>query len=85
MNTKIKWIRENPGAPREDGSYYHSAEGRFEISPTFRGRSWPDGYVLSDTHGHERYGYPLNLKDDSIRSLKVEAERRVIRENEDRQ
>ena len=77
----MKWIRLNPGAPREEGSYYRSEEGRFRIEPNFRGRSWPDSYSLFDTHSKEsNYGNVRKDTSDSIRELKAVAERRVAEE-----
>ena len=43
-----KWTRTNPGASRDEGSYYVSKDGRFEISPNFRHTTTPDSYTLHD-------------------------------------
>jgi hypothetical protein len=69
-----KWVRENPGAPRDEGSYYHSADLRFEISPSFRHTTTPDSYVLFDRADGS------TTRRDGIRDLKRLAALRVARD-----
>lgn len=72
----VRWIKTNPGASRDEGSYLRSAEGRFNISPRFRHTIYPSHYEIRDRlTGKESSG-------DTIRELKLWANDTVAAELE---
>ena len=80
---RIQWIKLNPGASKDEGSYYRSMEGRFHINPTFRGRTWPDSYKITDNMSKSDKGnWPVSYHNDSIRECQAWANRRVEKEIE---
>jgi hypothetical protein len=79
-NYAIVWVHENPGGARDEGGYWHSLEGRFEISPTFRSTVYPDGYRLTDND--RRYGREVKRWSfDTIREAKAQAQDIIDREH----
>ena len=69
LDAPLAWVRENPGAQRDEGSYYKSACGRFSISPRFRHTIYPDSYSLRDNVAKTDCVY------DTIRDCKERAAR----------
>jgi hypothetical protein len=67
-------VHENPGATRDEGGYYRSMEGRFDIAPEHIGRCYPQQYRVHDRLKAAHTAY------DTIRQCKEWAAYRLAAE-----
>jgi len=84
---KIHWVKDGSGP--DSAGFWHSAEGRFDISPNFRHTVTPDSYTVIDNMGERKAlaergqrlvttGYsPVYYTSDTVGDCKAWALRRV--------
>jgi hypothetical protein len=76
---QIRWISGNTPGDRENCGYWKSAEGRFHISPNYRGTVYPSHYTITDYMGQQDASRHLlvHVSFDRVRDAKEWAEGRV--------
>lgn len=62
----MKWIKDEPDEP-----FYHSADGRFTISPLYCGKYRPQGWEVTDLVKNKTVRTYFGFKDAKEKALEM--------------